>query len=66
MTFWTTVVAVLWALAIYRLIDYAVDVTQGYFQRRKVERILDELEEFWHDEQAAKKPARKKAVAKRK
>ena len=66
MTFWTTVVAVLWALAIYRLIDFAIDAAQGYFQRKKVERILDELEEFWHDEREAQKPARKKAVAKRK
>ena len=66
MTFWSTVAAVLWALAVYRLIDFGIDTAQGYLQRRKVERILDELEEFWHDEQAAKKPARKKAVAKRK
>ena len=65
MTFWNTVAAVIVAWAARDLIHFAVDMGLGYARRKKIDRILEDLDEFWAEE-AAKKPVRKKAAAKKK
>ena len=66
MTYWDVVWAVITALCIFRLFDIAVDAVAGYFSRRKIDKILDDLHEFWEEQQELKKPVKKKAVAKKK
>jgi hypothetical protein len=66
MTFWSVVSAVLTAFAIYKLIEFGVDTAYGYVRRKKIDRILDELDEFWAEQAALTKPVKKKAVAKKK
>lgn len=69
MTFWSTVAAVLWAVGIFRVLDLAVEYVVGLYRQKKIDRILDELHEFWEaTEEAAetKKPAKKKVAAKKK
>lgn len=67
MTYWSVVSAVLMAFAIYKLAEFAVDSAYGYVRRKKIDRILDELDEFWAEQSAlAAKPVKKKAVAKKK
>jgi hypothetical protein len=66
MTFQSTIGAVLYALCIWRVLDVGVDYAFSVYRRKKLDRILDELDEFWIEQAAAKKPVRKKAVAKKK
>jgi hypothetical protein len=67
MTFWDTVLAVLWAGAIFRLLDFGTQYVVNLYRQKKIDRILDELDEFWAEQAAAAKPVRKKkAVAKKK
>jgi hypothetical protein len=66
MTIGDTILAVLYALCIWRILDLTVDYGFKVYRRKKLDRILEELDEFWELEAAKAKPARKKAVAKKK
>jgi hypothetical protein len=66
MTFGDTILAVLWALGIWRVFDLAVDYAFNFYRQKKIDRIFDELDEFWEEQAKLAKPVRKKAVAKKK
>ena len=70
MTTATTIVAVLWALAIWRVLDLFANLIVNYFQDRKWERELqeahDEINRYYDALEAESIKPKKKAVAKKK